>query len=117
MSPEQILNNLVSSGKTPGVHYIHFNEEKIIYEFLEGSANIRERVKVSHRTVFHACSVTKTFTALAIMQLQQRNELNIENPIKYYWPEFPYPGNITIQHLLSHTAGIPNPIPLNWIHL
>ncbi len=114
---EKILENLVSSGKTPAVHYIHFNSENIIYEFPDGFANIKENIKVDDQTVFHACSVTKTFTALAILQLEEQRKIKIDQPIKNYWQEFPYSGNITIHQLLSHTAGIPNPIPLSWIHL
>jgi CubicO group peptidase (beta-lactamase class C family) len=40
-----------------------------------------------------------------------------EQPIKKYLPGFPYSSDITIRQLLSHSAGIPNPIPLKWIHL
>jgi CubicO group peptidase (beta-lactamase class C family) len=114
---EQILDSLISSGKSPSIHYIHFTSEDIIFEYCKGLANIEDGIHINDNSVFHACSVTKTFTALAILQLEQEGKLNIEKPVKTYWPEFPYPGDITVHHLLSHTAGIPNPIPLRWIHL
>ena len=114
---ERILDGLISSHKTPSVHYIHFTAENVIYEFCKGLANIKAGTSITNQSAFHACSVTKTFTALAILQLQQEGKLNIEMPVKTYWPGFPYAGDITIHHLLSHTAGIPNPIPLRWIHL
>jgi len=114
---ERILNSLLSSDKTPSVHYIHFSLENVIYEYCRGFAGIKNKASISERSVFHACSVTKTFTALAILQLEQEGKLSIEKPVKSYWPEFPYPGDITLHQLLSHTAGIPNPIPLRWIHL
>ena len=114
---ERILDHLISSDKTPSVHYIHFTAENVIYEYRKGLANIKTGKSITDNSVFHACSVTKTFTALAILQLQQEGKLNIEKPVKLYWPGFPYPRNITIHQLLSHTAGIPNPIPLRWIHL
>jgi CubicO group peptidase (beta-lactamase class C family) len=114
---ERILDNLISSDKTPSAHYIHFTAENVIYEYRKGLANIKTGKSLSDYSVFHACSVTKTFTALAILQLQQHGKLNIEKPVKSYWPGFPYAEDIAIHQLLSHTAGIPNPIPLRWIHL
>jgi D-alanyl-D-alanine carboxypeptidase len=117
VQPERILDSLISSDKTPSAHYIHFTEENVIYEYCKGLANIKAGKSITDQSVFHPCSVTKTFTALAILNLQQQGILNIEQPVKTYWPKFPYMGDITIHHLLSHTAGIPNPIPLRWIHL
>ncbi len=114
---ERILDNLINANKTPSIHYIHFTSENVIYEYCKGLAKIRNGVAITDRSVFHACSVTKTFTALAILQLQQQGKLNIGKSVKNYWPGFPYAGDITIHQLLSHTAGIPNPIPLRWIHL
>ena len=114
---ERILDSLLSSGKTPSAHYIHFTSENVLYEYCRGFANIKNKTSITDQSVFHACSVTKTFTALAILQLEQEGKLSIENPARSYWSEFPYPGDITIHQLLSHTAGIPNPIPLRWIHL
>jgi len=117
MQVQQTLDHLIDSDKTPSVHYIHFTSEQLIYEYCKGLANIKDGIQITDRSVFHACSVTKTFTALAILQLEQGGKLSIEKDAKTYWPEFPYPGDITIRQLLSHTAGIPNPIPLRWIHL
>jgi len=114
---ERIFDSLISSDKTPSVHYIHFTSENVVYEYCKGFANIKKAIPITGRSVFHACSVTKTFTALGILQLEQEGKLCIEKTVKTYWPEFPYPGDITIYQLLTHTAGIPNPIPLRWIHL
>jgi CubicO group peptidase (beta-lactamase class C family) len=114
---EGILDGLINSDKTPAVHYIHFTAADVIYEYCRGLANIKAGKSITDQSVFHACSVTKTFTVLAILQLQQQGKLNIEQPVKTYWPGFPYTDDITIHQLLSHTAGIPNPMPLRWIHL
>ena len=59
----------------------------------------------------------KNFYRPGYFAIEQEGKLSIEKPIRSYWPEFPYPGDITLHQLLSHTAGIPNPIPLRWIHL
>src|SRR5689334_17130229 len=90
---ERILDDLIRSDKTPSVHYIHFTSENVIYEYCKGFANIKGGISITDKSVFHACSVTKTFTALAILQLQHEGKLNIERNAKTYWPMFPYPGD------------------------
>jgi len=54
---------------------------------------------------------------LAILQLAEKEKLNIDDLAKLHLSDFQYPGEITIRQLLSHSAGIPNPNPLGWIHL
>jgi D-alanyl-D-alanine carboxypeptidase len=51
------------------------------------------------------------------MQLEEQHRIDIDQPVKRYLPGFPYPPGITARQLLSHSAGIPNPVPLGWIHL
>ncbi|HMS64524.1 MAG TPA: serine hydrolase domain-containing protein [Ignavibacteria bacterium] len=114
---EEILNKEIRDNKTPGVNYLVFNRDKLIYNFKGGFADVENNIKINDLTTFNAYSITKTFTALAVLQLAEKNELNIKDPAIKYLPEFPYQGEITIQQLLAHTAGIPNPVPLSWIHL
>ena len=68
------------------------------------------------KTTLMAFSMTKTFTALALHQLAERKNINLDDSIKEYLPDCPYPEAITIRQVISHTAGIPNPIPLKWVH-
>ncbi|MFQ5616833.1 MAG: serine hydrolase domain-containing protein, partial [Anaerolineales bacterium] len=63
-------------------------------------------------TIFRLASLTKPFTALAIMMLQEDGLLNVNDPIGMYLPEFPNGGRITIAHLLSHSSGIPSNSPI-----
>src|ERR1035437_8324060 len=65
-----------------------------------------------------AYSMTKTFTAVAILQLVEQGKLNLDDVIDRYRPNAAYHGHgITLRHLLNHTSGIPNPLPLRWVHL
>jgi CubicO group peptidase (beta-lactamase class C family) len=114
---ETFLQKTVIDKNSPSVQYILFDKDNIIQECSLGLANIAGNIKVNNQTTYNAFSVTKTFTALAILQLAEKKKVDIEQPIKNYLPDFPYPGAITIRQLLSHSAGIPNPIPLKWIHL
>ncbi|ESU24833.1 beta-lactamase [Flavobacterium enshiense DK69] len=114
---EQILANEVENDKTPSVQYFLFNQDSILKSVQLGFANISKQKPISTNTTYNAFSVTKTFTALAILQLAEQGKIDINKPVVQYLPEFRYGTEITVKHLLNHTAGIPNPIPLAWIHL
>jgi len=73
-----------------------------------GMANIERRMANRPETIFKIGSITKTFTATAIMQLHEKRDLNIKDPVKKYLPHFPNGHKITIYHLLTHTSGLPN---------
>ncbi|MEO5995694.1 MAG: serine hydrolase domain-containing protein [Chitinophagaceae bacterium] len=59
------------------------------------------------KTAFHLASVSKTFTAMAILKLKEQGKLNLDDTLSKYFKDFPYPG-ITIKMLLSHRSGLPN---------
>lgn len=112
-----VLEKQINGDKTPGLQYIIFTSDSIIYKFRGGFADIGKKIQVSDNTTYSAFSTTKTFTALAILQLSEQGKFQIDEPVKEYLQSFPYSGDITIRQLLTHSAGIPNPLPLKWIHL
>lgn len=74
-----------------------------------GMANYELGVPNGADTVFRLASVTKQFTALAVMQLQEQGKLQVDDPICRYLTDCPAVWQpITIRHLLNHTSGIPN---------
>ena len=81
-----------------------------------GMASYELGVKNTTRTVFHIASVTKQFTAMAIMQLRDRGKLNVDDAICKFLTDCPPSWKpITIRHLLTHTSGIVNVSSLpNW---
>lgn len=111
-----ILQETVRSKKAPSVQYALFDKERILEKYSCGYRDIAGKKNAGDSSTYNAFSVTKTFTALAVLQLAEQQKINIDQPVKNYLPEFPYPAEITPRQLLTHTAGIPNPIPLNWIH-
>lgn len=72
-----------------------------------GMANVEHDVPNKIDTKFRIASITKQFTAMAIMQLQEMGLLNVQDPISKYIPDYPNGDKITIHHLLTHTSGIP----------
>ena len=80
---------------------------KIIFEKYQGLQNILSGEPVDSSTSFHLASVSKTFTAMAILKLWENAALQLDDPVTKYLPGFPFPL-ITIRNLLSHRSGLPN---------
>ena len=78
---------------------------RIVYEKSFGYADFSNNRLNTSNTKFPIASITKTFTATAILQLYEQGKLKINDPVEKYLPRFPYPS-IQIKHLLSHTSGL-----------
>ena len=112
-----VLNQYVAS-QVPGLQYIVVNAKGTLFEYAGGWADIQNQKAMTLDTTLMAYSMTKTFTAVAILQLVEQGKLGLDNEIDCYVPDNPYGGHhITIHQLLAHTSGLPNPIPLRWVHL
>lgn len=81
---------------------------KILFSQGYGMANLEHSVPNTPQTKFRLASVTKQFTAAAVLQLQAQGSLNVQAPIATYLPNYPNGDRITIHQLLNHTSGIPN---------
>ncbi|MBL7852688.1 MAG: beta-lactamase family protein [Cyclobacteriaceae bacterium] len=110
------LKDQVISGQTPSVQYAFFDVDSTIHTFRYGVKNVAKAEPIEASSQYHLFSVTKTFTALAVLQLAEAGKVDLSRPASDYLPSFPYPKEITVGQLLQHTAGIPNPIPLRWAH-
>ena len=74
-----------------------------------GSANLEWNISNTPDTKYRLGSITKQFTAAAVLLLEERGKLKIEDPIKNYLPDSPPAWDkITIYHVLTHTSGIPS---------
>ncbi len=78
---------------------------KPFYERAVGYRNHQTKEKLVHNSIFNIGSISKPFTSVAILQLQEKKLLSIDDKVNKYIPEFPY-ENICIKHLLSHTSGL-----------
>ena len=79
---------------------------KILYDNHVGYANFQKKEPLNEASVFQLASVSKQFTAAAIMLLYERNLIQLTDTVNKYFPDFPY-ENITIKNLLNHTSGLP----------
>ena len=83
--------------------------DEVVYSRAYGSANLEFPAPADGETVFRIASVTKQFTAAAILKLAERDKLALDDPLARFLPDFPTHGQeITLRHLLTHTSGIPN---------
>ena len=84
------------------------------YEKFWGSADLESEKELNGETIFGLASVTKSFTALAIMQMEEKGLVDLDAPISTYIPEFTNKNQkkVTIRHLMSHCGGFfPLPTP------
>jgi D-alanyl-D-alanine carboxypeptidase len=121
---ETYLNRLVASNNPPGLSVVVVKDGKMVYNRAFGLADGPRQIVATPETVYHWWSMTKIPTAIAIMQLQEKGLLDIDDPVEKYLPFFQveYRGTqiheITIRQLLSHTSGLPDPVPaiIGWVH-
>jgi CubicO group peptidase (beta-lactamase class C family) len=73
-----------------------------------GFKNVKESVLNTPATIFQIGSLTKQFTATAILKLQEDGKLKVQDKLSKYFPGYPKGDSITIEHLLTHTSGIYN---------
>ncbi|TVZ59064.1 CubicO group peptidase (beta-lactamase class C family) [Flavobacteriaceae bacterium MAR_2010_105] len=91
----------------PGVSFLIAKEGKPIYQKAFGMANLELDVPMNTNNVFEIGSITKQFTAIAILMLEEQGKLKVEDEITKFIPDYPTMGNtITVHHLLNHTSGI-----------
>lgn len=81
--------------------------DQVIYKGAFGYADFRSKDTLSTQTAFQLASVSKQFTAMAIMMLKEQGKLQYDDSVQQYIPGFPYKG-ITIRQLLTHRSGLSN---------
>jgi CubicO group peptidase (beta-lactamase class C family) len=91
----------------PGCSAAASLDGKTVYEAGYGSANLEADVPITPASIFHAASVSKQFTAMAVMLLAHEGKLSLDADVRTYLPELPdYGHRITLRHLLTHTSGL-----------
>ena len=102
----------------PGLAFGIVVDGKLVHTFNYGYTNIEKKIPVSSSSLFRIASMSKSFTAMAILKLRDEGKLNLDDPAYRYVPELKnlkYPTAdappITIRHLLTHGAGFPEDNP------
>jgi CubicO group peptidase (beta-lactamase class C family) len=108
--------------RVPGIAVVIVRPEGAPMTFAAGYADLARGVAASPQMVCPWFSMTKIVTASAAMRLADRGMLDLDEPVGRYVPQFgrlrprSHAERITARHLLTHSAGLANPIPVRWIH-
>lgn len=109
---KQYCDEMLKKYNVPGFAIGLAKESEWNYKKEFGFRDTEAKLPLSPDTIFGVGSLTKAFTAVAILQLQEKGKLNLNDPVINYLPEFKTPNEvqtkqITIHHFLTHTSGIP----------
>ena len=93
-------------------------DQGLIYTSTNGHKNLNTQEKMSEDTPFHMASVTKLFTSTAILLLQEKGDLHLDDPVTSHLPWFHMADQrykeITIRQLMTHTSGMPDCMDYEW---
>jgi D-alanyl-D-alanine carboxypeptidase len=104
---DALVADAMRDGRTPAVSVAVARGGRIVLAKGYGLANVELNVPATPDTVYRIGSITKQFTAAAVMQLVEQGKMSLDDPIEKYLPDYPVRGrHITIRHLLNHTSGI-----------
>ncbi|RBP39145.1 CubicO group peptidase (beta-lactamase class C family) [Roseimicrobium gellanilyticum] len=104
---DRALKNAVKED-SPGFAVLVARDGKVVYERGFGMEDIEAKKSITPETAFRIGSVTKQFTAAAILLSEEDGKLKVTDTIDKYYPGFPRGDKITLHHLLTHTSGIYN---------
>ena len=118
-SVKDALDSLVEAyfpgHNAPGAFVMVVRDDSTVYTKAQGLARLDSAFAISDTTAFNICSVSKQFSAVALLKLAQDGQLSLSDKVSDYFPDFkaPFFKDITLAHLLSHTSGLPDLRPRN----
>jgi CubicO group peptidase (beta-lactamase class C family) len=90
-----------------GASVLVIKDRKVLFKKAYGLANLESKISSNTNTNYRLASMTKQFTAMAIMILAERKKLSYDDPLTKFFPDLPaYGKQITVRHLLNHTSGL-----------
>lgn len=104
---DSLLNPLYADGQING-NFLIAEKGKVIYKKSFGIANESTKQLLNENSIFEIASISKQFTAMSIMILNEQGKLNLDDDISKFIPELSFYNGITIRHLLNHTSGLPD---------
>jgi CubicO group peptidase (beta-lactamase class C family) len=114
-----IVTQLKGSAKSakPSTYYVLLSADSVLDDQVDGFSDVLQETSPDQDTQYALYSITKTFTATAILQMQAAGKLSIDDAASDYLPDYNFLKGVTIRHLLAHQSGLNNPLPLKWVHL
>jgi D-alanyl-D-alanine carboxypeptidase len=97
--------------EAPGLQAFVRTPEGETWSGTSGTVDLRRKTPLRREHTLRVGSVTKTFTALLILQLVEEGYLSLDDPLAKWFPDLPNAGVITVRQLLNHTSGLPEYLP------
>src|SRR5215831_5320171 len=98
----------VNRTQHPGAALLVLDRGEYLYSRCYGAADLKTERPITADTSFYLASISKQFTAMAIIMLAELGKLSFEDRLLNYLPQFPSWGaEITVRHMLHHTSGLP----------
>lgn len=95
----------------PAVALVVVRDGKIVKQKAYGLASVELQVSATDETIFHIASITKIFTATAIMSLVEEGKISLDDNVRKILPSLPVAwGHVKVRHLLTHTSGLPDAV-------
>ncbi|MFQ3648494.1 MAG: serine hydrolase domain-containing protein [Anaerolinea sp.] len=112
---DSYIEEVMAADRIPGLALAIVHDDRIVYMQGYGTTGVND-MPITPNTAFQLGSMSKSFTALAIMQLVENSSIDLDTPVQRYLPTFQVgsPASaeaITVRHLLHHTSGIPGNAP------
>lgn len=109
---EEYASALMKKDKIPGAAVGFSKNGQLVYEKGFGYANLEEKLKANIDTVFCIGSITKSFTSISLLKLQEDGKLSVNDPVTKYLPEFQIKNSnatkkMKLHHLMTHSSGMP----------
>ncbi|HCT93928.1 MAG: hypothetical protein A2X19_04960 [Bacteroidetes bacterium GWE2_39_28] len=106
---DSLFTSLYPTGE-PGAAVLILKGEEILFQKGYGIADMNTKEVIDQNTFFNIASVSKQFSAVALMMLAEEGKLSLDDNVQKWFPEFQSPlmEKISLRHLLSHTSGIPD---------
>jgi len=109
---ETWIESLIDFDRLPGMSLAVVQDQDIVYAKGFGYSDVEKQTRATPNTIYNICSISKLFTALAVLQLRDRGKLNLDDPVALHLPWFAPEGletghPPTVRDLLTHTSGLP----------
>ncbi len=105
-SLDELITDYMEKNFIPGIGFgISFQNDETIEEYY-GFSNLEHDSPIINSSIFAIGSITKTLTAIAVLNLYEENKLNLADKLSKFFPEFPNSNKITIHELLNHSSGM-----------
>jgi CubicO group peptidase (beta-lactamase class C family) len=117
---QELMEEIARAHQIPGMAVAVATPDALLYAGAVGYADLADRIPASVDDQYPWFSMTKIATATTSVRLHRSGVLDLDAPIGHYLPDYrPHPkyGHPTTRHLLTHTAGLSNPVPVRWVRL